>query len=159
MAAADCISPRDQLPQRWRSYLFRTTAGPALARRIFLDYLARVNSLHQKPEWYNALTNNWTTNIAVTTAEARNQRPRLDWRILLNGKMDEMMYQHGGLMTGGLPLAALKDQAHIDPKAKAANDRSDFSEVIREGRVGFPEDASQKWTISVLRLVAVIGTT
>jgi hypothetical protein len=58
--------------------------------------------------------------------------------------MDEMMFEHGGLVTEGLPLAALKDQAHINPKAKAANDRSDFSEVIREERIGFPEDGSQK---------------
>jgi hypothetical protein len=140
----DVIRLRTNYRKNEEVYLFRTTADPPLARQIFLDYLTRVNSLHQKPEWYNALTNNCTTNIAVSVAEARHQRARHDWRILLNGKMDEMMYERGVLITGGLPLAALKNQAHINGEAKAANEQSDFSAVIRKGRIGFAEDGSQK---------------
>ena len=119
-------------------YLFRTTIKPALARQIFLEYLQRANELHARPEWYNALTNNCTTNIAVSAAQARGVRTRLDWRILLNGKMDEMMYERGELVTGGLALSALKEQAHINTAARAADDDPDFSSLIREGRVGFP---------------------
>ena len=48
-------------------YLFRTAASPALARKLFVDYLVRANELHSRPEWYNALTNNCTTNIAVSS--------------------------------------------------------------------------------------------
>jgi hypothetical protein len=118
-------------------YLFRTTIPPVLARKIFLDYLQRANQLHSNPEWYNAITNNCTTNIAVSAAEAQDERTRLDWRILLNGKMDEMMYEHHALFTGGLSLPALKAQAHINPAAKAAGDSPDFSRLIRQGRVGF----------------------
>jgi hypothetical protein len=118
-------------------YLFRTTASPLLAHKVFLDYLQRANELHAQPEWYNALTNNCTTNIAVSADEARHQRMKLDYRILLNGKMDEMMYENGGLVTGGLPLPALKAQAHINPAAHAAGDSPDFSRLIRIGRVGF----------------------
>jgi Domain of unknown function (DUF4105) len=140
----DVIRLRTNYRKDEEVYLFRTTADPALARQIFLDYLTRVNSLHQKPEWYNALTNNCTTNIAVSVAEARHQRARHDWRILLNGKMDEMMYERGVLITGGLPLDALKYQAHINAEAKAANEQSDFSALIRNGRIGFAEDGSQK---------------
>jgi hypothetical protein len=55
-----------------------------------------------------------------------------------------MMYERGVLITGGLPLAALKNQAHINGEAKAANEQSDFSAVIRKGRIGFAEDGSQK---------------
>ena len=118
-------------------YLFRTTVKPALARKIFLEYMQRANDLHSRPEWYNALTNNCTTNIAVSAAQARDMRTRLDWRILLNGKADEMMYERGELVTGGLPLSALKEQAHINAAARAADDSPDFSKLIREGRVGF----------------------
>ncbi len=121
-------------------YLFRTTVKPPLVRQIFLEYLQRANSLHARPEWYNALTNNCTTNIVVSAAQARDRRPRLDWRILLNGKIDEMMYERGGLVTGGLSLAALKEQAHINAAARAADDSPDFSKLIREGRVGFTEE-------------------
>jgi Domain of unknown function (DUF4105) len=102
-----------------------------------LDYLERANNLHARPEWYNALTNNCTTNIAVSVAEVRDMRVRLDWRILLNGKMDRMMYEDGELVTGGLSFPELKDQAHINSAARSADDRFDFSRRIREGRIGF----------------------
>jgi Domain of unknown function (DUF4105) len=133
----DVIRLRTSYRKHEEVYLFRTTVKPALARKVFLDYLQRANELHRQPEWYNALTNNCTTNIAVSDAEAQGIHTRLDWRILLNGKMDEMMYEHGTLVTGGLPLPALRAQAHINPAAQAAGDSPNFSQLIREGRVGF----------------------
>jgi len=135
----DIIRLRTNYRKHEEVYLFRTTVPPQLAREVFLEYLGRADSLHRRPEWYNALTNNCTTNIAVSAAEAQDVRMRLDWRILLNGKMDEMMYEHHRLVTGGLSLPALKEQAHINPAAKAAGDSPEFSKIIREGRVGFTE--------------------
>ena len=133
----DVIRLRTNYRKGEEVYLFRTTVEPPLARKILLEYLQRANSLHERPEWYNALTNNCTTNIAISAAQARDVRTRLDWRILLNGKMDEMMYEHGGLVTGGLSLPALKEQAHINAAARAADNSPYFSKLIREGRVGF----------------------
>ena len=138
----DVIRLRTNYRKNEEVYLFRTTAAPPIVRSLFLEYLQRANSLHQRPEWYNALTNNCTTNIAVSVAQARDVRTRLDWRILLNGKMDEMMYERGGLVTEGLPLPALKEQAHINAAARAADDSRDFSILIRKGRVGFTERPS-----------------
>jgi hypothetical protein len=135
----DVIRLRTNYRKNEEVYLFRTTAKPPLARSIFLEYLERANSLHAHPEWYNALTNNCTTNIALSVAEVRDMRVRLDWRILLNGKMDAMMYEDGELVTGGLSLPKLKEQAHINPAARSADDSRDFSKLIREGRVGFTE--------------------
>jgi hypothetical protein len=138
----DVIRLRTNYRKNEEVYLFRTTAAPPIVRSLFLEYLQRANSLHQRSEWYNALTNNCTTNIAVSVAQARDVRTRLDWRILLNGKMDEMMYERGGLVTDGLPLPALKKQAHINAAARAADDSRDFSILIRKGRVGFTERPS-----------------
>lgn len=133
----DVIRLRTNYRKGEEAYLFRTTVAPPIARNLFLKYLQRANSLHERPEWYNALTNNCTTNIAVSAAQARGVRTRLDWRVLLNGKMDEMMYEGGGLVTGGLALPALKEQAHINALARAADDTRDFSTLIRKARVGF----------------------
>ena len=138
----DVIRLRTNYRKNEEVYLFRATAAPPIVRSLFLEYLQRTNSLHQRPEWYNALTNNCTTNIAVSLAQARNTRTRLDWRILLNGKMDEMMYERGGLVADGLLLPALKEQAHINAAARAADDSRDFSILIRKGRVGFAERPS-----------------
>jgi hypothetical protein len=138
----DVIRLRTNYRKDEEVYLFRTAVSAQLARKIFLDYLQRANDLHANPEWYNALTNNCTTNIAVSAAEAQDIHTRLDWRILLNGKMDEMMYEHHAFVTDGLSLSALREQAHINPAARAAGNSPDFSELIREGRVGFRAKSS-----------------
>jgi len=54
----DVIRLRTNYRKNEEVYLFRTRAKAPLARTIFLDYLERANSLHARPEWYNALTNN-----------------------------------------------------------------------------------------------------
>ena len=137
----DVIRLRTNYRKDEEVYMFRTSLQPSLERKIFMEYMNRANSLRVRPEWYNALTNNCTTNIAVSVVDAQPTRMRLDWRVLLNGKIDEMMYEHGSLATGGLPLPALKEQAHINAAAKAADNSPDFSKLIREGRVGFTEDS------------------
>jgi hypothetical protein len=138
----DVIRLRTNYRKDEEVYIFRTTVKLPMARKLFLDYMQRANELHARPEWYNAITNNCTTNIAVSAAEAQDIRTRFDWRILLNGKGDEMMYEHHNLVTGGLTLPALRAQAHINPAARAAGDSPDFSKLIREGRVGFSPEPS-----------------
>ena len=120
-------------------YLFHTRATPEQARVIFLDYLAGANRLRDHPEWYNALTNNCTTNIVPYVADARKTKPRFDYRILLNGKADEMMFERGDIATDNLPLAELKEKAHINPAAQAADNSPDFSRRVRIGRPGFSD--------------------
>jgi hypothetical protein len=120
-------------------YLFHTRATPEQARVIFLDYLAGANHLRDHPEWYNALTNNCTTNIVPYVADARKTKPRFDYRVLLNGKADEMMFERGDIATDNLPLAELKEKAHINPAAQAADNSPDFSRRVRIGRPGFSD--------------------
>ena len=117
-------------------YLFHTKASPALAQAVFFDYLKRANDLHNKAEWYNAGTDNCTTNVAVHVRAAENGVLPLDWRLLLNGKSDEMLYQEGYL-AGNLSFPKLKEEAHINAAARAANDDPEFSKRVREGRPGF----------------------
>jgi hypothetical protein len=116
-------------------YLFHTAATPAFARSLFLNYISMTNQLHEHPVWYNAITHNCTTEI-YTLQSMKGQY--LDWRILLNGKADEMAYEHGMLDSGGLPFQELKRRAYINPAARAANDDPDFSARIRVNRPGFP---------------------
>ena len=61
--------------------------------------------------------------------------------------MDEMLYEHGSLVTGGLPLPELKEQAHINAAARDAGNTGDFSKLIRKGRVGFTEAPSLSMSI------------
>ena len=114
-------------------YLYHTRATPAFARSLFLDYAAMTDRLYSHPQWYNAITHNCTTEIF--TFKTMKGHP-FDWRILLNGKADEMEYQRGEL-AGDLPFAELKRRAYINPAARAADNDPQFSVTIREGRPGF----------------------
>jgi len=128
----DVVRLRTNYRKGEETYLFHTRATPEHARATFLNYLKKINRIRNHPEWYNALTNNCTTNIAALAGE-----PEWDWRVLLNGRADQMLYERGDLVTGNLPFAQLKQQAHINAGARAANDAPDFSRRIREGRAGF----------------------
>jgi Domain of unknown function (DUF4105) len=112
-------------------YLYHLTAPPNRARERFLEYVHSLNALRTQPRWYNAITTNCTTSIR--SQHPSKERIPWDWRILLNGKGDELLYKDGALVTGGLPFAELKAQSLIDTRARAANDSPDFSQLIRVG--------------------------
>jgi len=118
-------------------YLYRTTISPAHARERFLEYVHSLNALRNKPRWYNAITTNCTTSIR--TQHPPKERLPWDWRILLNGKGDELLYERHLIITGGLPSAELKTQSLIDARARAAADSPDFSQLIREGLPFLPK--------------------
>jgi hypothetical protein len=112
-------------------YLYRLRATPAQARALLVDYLDEVNSLADHPEWYNALTQNCTTTIRGHTQHI-GAAGSLDWRMLVNGHLDELLYERGQIDTS-LPFAEIKVRSNITDKAKAADDSPDFSTKIRQG--------------------------
>jgi Domain of unknown function (DUF4105) len=118
-------------------YLYRTTISSAQARERFLEYIHSLNALRNKPRWYNAITTNCTTSIR--TQHPANERVPWDWRILLNGKADELLYERHLIVTGGLPFSELKTRSLIDSRARAANDSPDFSKLIRVGLPFLPK--------------------
>ena len=59
----------------------------------------------------------------------------LDWRMLINGYGDQMLYERGEIDTS-LPFAELKRRSLIDARAKAADRAPDFSALIRVGLPG-----------------------
>ena len=114
-------------------YLYRTTISPAQARERFLEYIHSLNAMRDKARWYNAITTNCTTSIR--TQHAATERMPWDWRILVNGKGDELLYERG-VLDHSVPFAELKRRAYINARARAANNAPDFSERIRTHLVG-----------------------
>jgi len=110
-------------------YLYRLNAPADLIRKVFLDYLREVNSLKEHPQWYNALTDNCTTSIRGHTAPY-NPDARFDWRIIVNGFIDEMLYERKMIDTS-LPFPELKKRSLINEKAKGLDKSPDFSRLIR----------------------------
>lgn len=115
--------------------LYRLKMDPEQIRERFLEYARSVNELAERPRWYNAVTTNCTTN--VREQHPASERAPWDWRMLANGKMDEMLYEMGLLETEGLGFAELRERALINEAARAADGAADFSARIREGRPGF----------------------
>ena len=112
-------------------YLYRTLASPAQARERFLEYIKAMNMLHEHPRWYNEVTANCTTSIR--TQRSVSERAPWDWRMLINGKADELLYERHAIATGGLPFRELKERSLIDARARVADNDPNFSRLIREG--------------------------
>ena len=117
-------------------YLYRTSIGPERARALFLDYMRTVDALHQHPRFYNAITSNCTTNVRTHTAATTSNPAPWDWRMLVNGTVDELVYERGGFASH-LPFMELKEKSSIDARAQAADQAADFSERIRAGLPAF----------------------
>ena len=131
----DVLRLRSNYRQGEEVYLYRTTIAPEGARERFVEYLKAVNALHEKARWYNAATTNCTTSIRTQRSAA--DRQAWDWRILFNGRIDELLYERGALNSAGLPFELLQKNALINSAAQAANDAPDFSRRVRENRAGF----------------------
>jgi Domain of unknown function (DUF4105) len=116
-------------------YLYRTTMTASQARARFHEYVRSLNEIRDHPRWYNAITTNCTTSIRDQHPVA--ERIPWDWRLLLNGKGDEMMFERHTLVAAGLPFAELKTRSLINNRAKAADAMSNFSELIRVGLAPF----------------------
>jgi hypothetical protein len=120
-------------------YLYHMVATPEWSRLLFLQYLQQANQLREQPRWFNAATDNCTTNIFAQMA-ATGHLPagssRYAWWIFLNGRAPEMLYR-GGNFAGNLPFPELRRQARINPVANTLDDAADFSRRIRLNRAGF----------------------
>lgn len=121
-------------------YLYHLIASPEAQRKVFLSYLNEVNRLKDHPEWYNALTGNCTTSIRQHTL-VYNPKAKLDWRMIVNGYLDEMIYERG-VIDRSLPFAELKKRSFINPKAQAADQDPDFSQRIRQGIPGYETNST-----------------
>lgn len=118
-------------------FMYRTTVPAEIARKLFMIYVNHMNRLKDHAEWYNAVTKNCTTTIDGEFRSVLPSASPWSYRLLLNGSLDELEYERGRLVTGGLPFAELKQREHINQVARTVGEMTDFSTLIRVGRVGF----------------------
>ena len=111
-------------------YVYRLDVPPAGARLLLLRYLQAINNLRDRPEWYNALTDNCTTAIQRIAASDA-QRSWWSWKLFLNGHLDELGYDIGAF-DRSLSFAALRAKSRVNDRAKAADADLQFSARIRE---------------------------
>lgn len=116
-------------------HLYRLQGKPENARKLFVEYVKRINSLRTVPEFYNTLTTNCTTNIWLHSLINPEHLP-FSWKVLASGYVPEYLYGQGRLDAGATSFAALQESAHINVRARAADGAADFSRRIREPAAG-----------------------
>jgi len=112
-------------------YLYRLRGRLEAGRRLLLEYARQLNSLSQRPEWYNTLTSNCTNSIWLLTRLDPDHLP-YSWKILVSGYLPKYLYEQGRL-DSSVPFAELQRRALINSLAQAADQTADFSQRIRAG--------------------------
>jgi hypothetical protein len=115
-------------------YLYRIRMPVEDARALLVDYLETIDHLADHPRWYNAFTHNCTTTIRQHVQHV-GRAQAFDWRILVNGRLEELLYEQGRIDTS-LPFSELRERSEITERAKAAGTAPTFSQQIRVGLPG-----------------------
>ena len=111
-------------------YVYRTIATPEQSRELFLDVVQRVNQLAEKPEFYNSITNNCTTNIISHLNKLRQKGLPYDPRVVLPGFADSLAYELG-LLDTQLPFDEARRLARVNDAADRVAADPGFSAAIR----------------------------
>ena len=117
-------------------HLYELRTPLVRARRVLLDYVASINALAEHAQFYNAGTANCTTTITTHIRNIGLAFP-VDWRVIANGYLDELLYEHGVIDTSR-PFAEVRQMTLINPRAEAADQDPAFSARIRDGLVRPP---------------------
>jgi hypothetical protein len=112
-------------------HLYQLRTPVSRARRILLDYVASINALDDRAEFYNAGTANCTTTITRHLRKVGLSFP-FDWRVIANGRLDELLYERGVIDTSR-PFPEVRQATLINARAEAADQDPQFSARIRAG--------------------------
>jgi len=115
-------------------YIYPLRAPPENLRRVFLEYMRKMNALREHPEFYNTLTTNCTTAILMNTRVNPESLP-LSWKVLVSGYTPAYVYE-SGRMDRSLPFEERKRRSLVNAAAQAADQAPDFSQRIRAGLAG-----------------------
>jgi uncharacterized protein DUF4105 len=111
-------------------YLYPVSAAPDRIRRLFVDMLERSNRLASRPEFYNTLTNNCTSNI-IRHVDAISDGIPFSFKAVLPAYSDRLAYDLG-LIPTDRPFAEVQAAHRIDGRAQRRAIGADFSRIIRE---------------------------
>ena len=110
-------------------HVYRLHGSIENGRRVFRQYMQRINELKARPAFYNTLVDNCTTGIWMNARINPGHVP-LSWKILASGYVPQYLYD-AGMLTPGVAFADLQRLGHVNARARAADDAADFSRRIR----------------------------
>ena len=112
-------------------YLYPIRASRERIRALFLEMLARSNALATRPEFYNTLTNNCTSNVVDHVNHIVPRAVPRGIKTILPGYADEVAYSLG-LIDNSISLAEARRRFRVNDQARRFANAPDFSRRIRE---------------------------
>ena len=127
---------RDLIGQRaihgaYPVYLYPIRAPRERIREVFVEMLARADALRERPEFYNTLTNNCTSNVVRHVNHVAPRTVPGGPKTILPGYTDEVAHRLG-LIDTELDMAAARERFRINERARQYADDPGFSLRIRE---------------------------
>lgn len=113
--------------------LYRVNLAPETSAELLRIMLTEAQKISAKPQFYNTLTDNCVTGIFKHARRLSAWRRLLDYRILLPGYSDGLLFDLG-LIGSGQSLAEERIRATIDPDLVSL-DAPDFSAALRENTI------------------------
>jgi hypothetical protein len=121
-------------------YLYRINIEKPLLQKLFLEIVRRAAELQEHPRFYNTVKQNCITTLLADLSDAQGKTYHFDYRFIMNGYSDALLYDEDVFVTGGLPFKTLKERRHInqyvedDPHAEI-----NYSAKIRPPNSGMEE--------------------
>jgi hypothetical protein len=113
-------------------YLYPAKATPEQTRLLFVSMLEKMNSLAEKPEWYNTFTANCTSSIADHVNKIWPKRlPKFMWQEWITGYAEKLVFNQG-LIDTNLSFQEARKRYYITKLSQEAGDTENYSERIRQ---------------------------
>lgn len=114
-----------------RVYLYPIKASPERMRFMFVSMLERANALREKPEFYNTLTNNCTSNVVAHVNRIVPNAVPSGYKTMMPGYTDEVAMKLG-LIDTKLDIDKARERFQINARARKYITDPHFSVKIRE---------------------------
>ncbi|MES2436594.1 MAG: DUF4105 domain-containing protein [Patescibacteria group bacterium] len=112
-------------------YVYPVKTTQAKAQDLFMSIITRVNTLKDKPEFYNSITSNCTTNIVEHVNAITPNKVPFSFAFVMPGFSDKLAYKLG-LLDTDLPIEQAREKYLINERALKFADDPEFSKRIRE---------------------------
>ncbi len=112
-------------------YMYEINADIKDMKKVFLNYINKINELKKRPQFYDTLTRNCTTSI-WNNSLVHKSNMSLTWEILLSGHTAFYLYKKGLLKTYGLSFEELQKRAYINPLVEHSKIDENYSSRIRK---------------------------
>ncbi len=116
-------------------FLYPIASPKGRVRQMFVEMLQRANAVQDRPEFYNTLTNNCTSNLVDHVNRMIPGRIPSSLQTVLPGYADELALSLGLIDARGT-LDDVRARFRINDRARASSGAHDFSLAIRRGMAG-----------------------